>query len=193
MAQEAVRPDELVDSFTVFKSTALVNGDAAAHPSWVVDVPIPARPISRIHCDLSLHITEIETGAYATVTNTGVAPAGLYCRELSSIVGQVAAMGVYSEYVFTSTHDHTPDDGKRYEVVTEEDLRVHASACQPTPVTTWLRPLRDIRQMTLDVVDVSTSMVPMTLNAPGSADGGVSLRMIARFTFFGPRDTRMYM
>lgn len=192
MAQEAVRRDELVDQFTIFKSVSLAFGDANLDPSWVVQVPIPARPISRMTCDLSVHVTEVETLTYTAVNNTGVAPAALWCRELNCIVGKVAGTGAYIEW--RAPYSYETDDGKGGRILTTTtDMKSITSPCQPMSTTTWFRPERDIRVMTLDLVDVATSMVPFTIAAPGGAAGAVSVRVLAHFTFFGPRDTRMYM
>lgn len=183
MAQEAVRRDELVDSFSIGKSVTQTDASSDTPVSWVVQVPLASRPISRIVCDLSVNISEDEVLNFLSLKYTGAPALVLYCRELASVVGHVTSSGLSSLWRVTEA------DGKTVNL----NGNMQCSACQPQQITTWLRPERDIRQMTLDLMIPSgSSFAPFTLYAP-AAGGGIQLFVHARFTFFGPRDTRMYM
>lgn len=183
MAQEAVRRDELVDSFSIGKTVSLTNGDAATVMSWVSQVPVASRPITRMVCDLSVSIAEAEVLDFSSLRYVGPVPLVLYCRELASVVGHVTSSGMSAVWRVTEA------DGKTI----DKNIDMQISACQPQQITTWLRPEREIRQMTFDLMIPSgSSFAPFSLAAP-AAGGAIEIFVHARFTFFGPRDTRMFM
>lgn len=188
MAQEAVRRDELVDQFTTTRSIALADTSVTGPFSWTCQVPIPSRPISRIECDLTVYLSEVAPGV-GSVKNGPSYPLHLFCTELSAVVGQVAGMG--SSILYSAPYSYT--NAVPANVVTTELVSIGSSPCQPIHCTTWLREPRDIRVMTLTLMeDSTTSLIPFVPVVP-AAFGVIEWFVTARFTFFGPRDTRMFM
>lgn len=171
MAQEAVRRDELADHLTTFKSVVATSTTGNVGASWVVPLPFPARPIERIQCSLWVQINEEEAKLddvqYYAPTSTV-----LHCLETGEAVG-IAATGLVS-YVYAA--------GPAYS-------RIADSPCVTESMTTWLRQPTVLRQLTLTLH--SSSGQPFEL-LPPALTGTMNMQIIARFTFFGPRDTRLF-
>ena len=188
MAQEAVRRDELVDQFTTTRSVSLASTSTTGPFSWTCQVPIASRPISRIECDLTVYLDEVAAG-YNDVKNGPAFPFHLFCSELSAVVGQVAGAGSSIEYPFPYSYTTVgPTDVESIQLA-----QLGSATCQPIHCTTWVREPKAIPVMTLTLMeDGPTSLVPFVPELP-AVGGVIGWFVTARFTFFGPRDTRMYI
>ena len=171
MAQEAVRRDELADHLTTFKSVASTALTGSIGASWVVPVPFASRPIERIQCSLYVDIYELED-AIASTQYDGPVTTALYCQEVGETVG-MASTGISSS-VFVAPATWS---------------RITEVPCVRELTTTWLRQPTVLRQLTLTLLD--STGAPFGLLEP-SIGGTMNMQIVARFTFFGPRDTRLF-
>lgn len=174
MAQEAVRRDELANSFDVVKTWVQ---NAADQPLDLTVYPPFTSLVERVECKMMLQIWD----ASDTKDNTHLgidpsyinSPIALYWRDGNVNVGMVASPGVRS-YNTAATN--------------------MVSAGQPIDLITHFRDPKMIPVMNMSVVSpsVAAGSSPdfIKIVAAGVA---CSVRLMAHFTFFGPRDTRMYM
>lgn len=175
MAQEAVRRDELANSFDVFSTW--VQGAAVVPLSVTVNPATSSFVTERIECRLMVGLFDYSNAAdnskLGIPTTRLTAPWGLYWQEGGCIVGMVSGIGAFS---YNNSYVNLAAPG------------------QPMDFTLHLRNPRRIDSMTLSLVSPSTSAGTnpdfISINA---ATGSTQVKLMAHFTFFGPRDTRMYM
>lgn len=174
MAQEVVRRDELATSFDVFKTWVQA---AAAVPLTLTIYPAVASVVERIECTMQIGIVDaVGAGGPANlgipVTNI-VSPMGLYWNEGGTLVGMCGSPNVLS---YGDTDTYMAAQGKDMNLITH--LRT------PTLIQGGMT-------LGIAVAPTTTGQAPTFLSIAAGATA-CTVRLVARFTFFGPRDTRLF-